>query len=329
MARCDYCKSAEVVRGTCPNCGSVLCNSQECHIISGTNSAFELARITLTDKYMMLYVRSKGKTIVAANFGLLGLLAAEALSSGNRYGFYDLKEIEKVIYPYRNRKFKKDNALKIVNKDGSDMIIKHVLGAISMDKLAACFKAAGIAIDSSCIDYGKVFCARPFVDKKTIAARICPSAAGFVKPVKGNFAAPSVSGQPISAAAPTPVAATPTPVVATPTPVAAPVAAAPVVAPVAAPTPTPVPAPAPVVTPAPVKPIQEEKPEVIYVPPVETKVSENIPTASPVTEEKPIHTAPVSAQPITVTAPSRKFCRKCGTTVATTDIFCRKCGTRQ
>lgn len=195
MARCDFCKAAEIVAGSCPNCGRILCNFQECHIISGTKPSTELARISLTDKYMMLYIRGAGKTVASASFGLLGALAAEALSSGNRYGFYDLKEIEKVIYPYRNSKFKKDNALKIVNKDGSDMIIKQVIGAVSMDKIAACFKAGGVTIDSSCKDYGKVFCAKPFVDKKTMAARICPSAISFVKPVKGNFPAESVSGQ--------------------------------------------------------------------------------------------------------------------------------------
>ncbi len=209
MAHCDFCKSAELVGATCPNCGRILCNFQECHIISGTKASTELARISLTDKYMMLYIRGTGKTVAAASFGLIGALAAQALSSGNRYGFYDFKEIEKVIYPYRNSKFKKDNALKIVNKDGSDMIIKQVIGAVSMDKLAACFKAGGVPIDSSCTDYGKVFCAKPFVDKKTMAARICPSAVGFVKPVKGNFPAESVSGQPVSApvSAPTPAPA--------------------------------------------------------------------------------------------------------------------------
>lgn len=220
MACCDFCKSAELVGATCPNCGRILCNFQECHIISGTKASTELARISLTDKYMMLYVRGTGRTVAAASFGLLGALAAEALSSGNRYGFYDFKEIEKVIYPYRNSKFKKDNALKIVNKDGSDMIIKQVIGAVGMDKLAACFKAGGVPIDSSCTDYGKVFCVKPFVDKKTMAARICPSAAGFVKPVKGNFLAASVSGQPVnapvSAPAPQPVREEKTEVVYTP-----------------------------------------------------------------------------------------------------------------
>lgn len=206
MARCDYCKSAELIGNTCPNCGRILCNFEECHIISGTNAAFELARITVTDKYMMLYVRGAGKTFAAASFGLLGALAAEALSSGNRYGFYDLKEIEKVIYPYINSKFKKDTALKIVNKDGSDMIIRQVIGAVKMDKIAACFKAAGVFVDSSRTDYGKVFCLKPFVDKKTMASRICPSAASFVKPVKGNFLAASVSGQVASAPAPAPAA---------------------------------------------------------------------------------------------------------------------------
>lgn len=209
MARCDYCKSAELVGASCPNCGRILCNFQECHVISGTGAGTELARITLTDKFMMLYIRGAGKTVAAASFGLLGALAAEALSSGNRYGFYDFKEIDKVIYPYRNSKFKKDNALKIVNKDGSDMIIKQVIGAVSMDKIAACFKAGGVAIDSSCNDYGKVFCAKPFVDKKTMASRICPSAVGFVKPVKGNFPAESVSGNTASAPEPTPVKAEP------------------------------------------------------------------------------------------------------------------------
>lgn len=204
MARCDYCKSAELIGATCPNCGRILCNFQECHIISGTKASTELARITITDKYMILYVRGTGKTVAAASFGVLGALAANALSSGNRYGFYDLKEIEKVVYPYRNSKFKKDNALKIVNKDGSDMIIKQVIGAVSMDKLAVCFKAGGVPIDSSGTDYGKVFCNKPFVDKKTMAARICPSAVGFVKPVKGNFAAESVGGAVESAPAPTP-----------------------------------------------------------------------------------------------------------------------------
>ncbi len=209
MARCDFCKSAELVAGTCPNCGRILCNFQECHIISGANPSFELARISITDKYMMLYIKGTGKTVAAASFGLLGALAAEALSSGNRYGFYDLKEIQKVIYPYRNSKFKKDNALKIVNKDGSDMIIKQVVGAVSMDKIAACFKAGGVAIDSSCADHGKLFCAKPFVDKKTMAARICPSAVSFVKPVKGNFPAESVSGQSVSQPVPEPVSAEP------------------------------------------------------------------------------------------------------------------------
>ena len=88
------------------------------------------------------------------------------------------------------------------------MIIKQVIGAVSMDKLAACFKVGGVPIDSSRTDYGKVFCNKPFVDKKTLAARICPSAVGFVKPVKGNFAAESVGGAVESAPAPTP---TPTP----------------------------------------------------------------------------------------------------------------------
>ena len=256
MARCDFCKAAELVGGTCPNCGRILCNFEECHIISGTNASTELARISLTDKYMMLYIRSTGKIVATASFGLIGALAAEALSSGTRYGFYDFKEIEKVIYPYRNSKFKKDTALKIVNKDGSDMIIKQVIGAIGMDKIAACFRAGGVPIDSSCTDYGKVFCSKPFVDKKTMAARICPSATAFVRPVKGNFAAAPLGT----------VEKAPEPKV--------------------APAPTPTPAPTPAPTPVRTEPVKkEEPPKVIYVPPV---VSEPQPVSvQPVQEEEP------------------------------------------
>ena len=242
MARCDFCKSAELVGATCPNCGRILCNYEECHIISGTKGSTELARISITDKYMMLYIKSTGRVVATASFGLLGALASEVLSSGTRYGFYDFQEIEKVIYPYRNSKFKKNNALKIVNKDGSDMIIKQVIGAVSMEKLAACFKAGGVKIDSSCTDYGKVFCSKPFVDKKTMGARICPSALGFVRPVKGNFAAESVSGVAATTSVP-------------------PIKEEPVKAEPVKPEP---------VKPEPVKPEpvkKEEPPKVIYVPP--------------------------------------------------------------
>ena len=294
MARCDFCKAAELVGGTCPNCGRILCNFEECHIISGTNASTELARISITDKYMMLYIRGAGRTIATASFGLVGALASEVLSSGNRYGFYDLKELEKVIYPYRNSKFKKDNALKIVNKDGSDMIIKQVIGAVGMNKLAACFKAAGVSIDSSCTDYGKVFCNKPFVDKKTMAARICPSALSFVKPVKGNFAAEAIGGvKPVSKPEPAP-------------------------APEPAPTPAPEPAPTPVPAPAPTPVKKEEPPKVIYVPPV---VSEP--------EVKIMPQEPVLVQPVQEEAPTFKFCYKCGRKLAADDIFCGRCGTKQ
>lgn len=325
MALCDFCKSAELVGGTCPNCGRILCNFQECHIISGTKPSTELARISLTDKYMMLYIRGTGKTVAAASFGLLGALAANALSSGTRYGFYDFKEIEKVIYPFRNSKFKKDNALKIVNKDGSDMIIKQVIGAVSMDKIAACFKAGGVAIDSSCVDYGKVFCAKPFVDKKTMASRICPSAAPFVKPVKGNFLAESVSGQTVNEPTPAPV----------PTPEAVPTPSVPTS------TPEPVPTPEPVQT-VKAESIKTEQPEVVYVPSVEAKLEEkqviNEPVVSQPIQETPPAPMPVSmptpppvqqAPSVQPTQPAFKFCYNCGNKIAYNDNFCFKCGARQ
>lgn len=195
MANCEYCKGVNADKSGCPNCGRYLRRFDEVQIISGTNSATEIARLSMTDKYMMIHRTSGGEKTIAASFGLIGSLAASALSSGTLYGFYDLKEMEKVIFPYHNKKFKKNNALKIVNKDGSDLIIKSVIGAVGMDKIAECFAACGVFVqDGTNMDFGKDFCVRPFVDKKTMGSRICPSAVPFVKPVRGNFYAESVSG---------------------------------------------------------------------------------------------------------------------------------------
>ncbi len=194
MSFCDFCKSADTFAGICPNCGKYLFGNEKCRVISGITASSELATISLTNKYMFLNARSTAEKVATSTLGLLGIFLYAIFRPHNRYGFYDLREIERVIYPYRNKKLKNNMALKIVNKDGSDMIIKQVRGGIDMNRLVTYFQKAGVKIDSSCVEYGNVFCAAPFVDKKTMARRICPSAAGFVRQVKGNFVAKPICG---------------------------------------------------------------------------------------------------------------------------------------
>ena len=189
---CPMCKTAERQDKKCPNCGLFIINDTEMDLIYGTSFRQRLTvRFSFTDRYLIIH-RLKGLEKSSNGFGILGgaIVSAVTLTvkeSKLPYGYYGLNELKEVIYPYRNKKFKKNKAMKFVFKDDSDFIVKDIIE----DKLlliSKCLPKLGIpVIDGSNVDNGEVFCKKPFVTEDTVGLRVCSSAAGFIKMFPENF----------------------------------------------------------------------------------------------------------------------------------------------
>lgn len=110
-----------------------------------------------------------------------------------------MTDIQKAIFPYHNNTYKKDTAVKIINKDGSDFIIHFNLnGLLFSAKTARTFveglAKVGIHIENgSASNYGYLFCSQPFVDENAFGTRVCQSAAPFVQLDPRQFVVPSTN----------------------------------------------------------------------------------------------------------------------------------------
>lgn len=192
-ASCEFCKNPLQPKTSCPHCGNIVAEAVATFVYGQTKKQATTCEIRVTDKYIIVRSVSKKElataTGAAASAGFLGALIAEGINGTIKkcYGYYDLREIQKAIFPYRNSIYKKDTALKIVNKDGTDFLLYFNMNGLLFSAKAARNFAAGLARvgvyieNGASANYGAVFCARPFVDENTLGRRVCASAASFVQ----------------------------------------------------------------------------------------------------------------------------------------------------
>ena len=216
MAFCEFCKTEGQKSGQCACCGTVYYTAGVTFIYGLTEKDSHGCEFRLTNKYLIVRSVSNGEMIgnvsAGAAFGVIGMLAASAVDAARQkcYGFYDLQDLQKVIYPYCTNSMKKETAFKFVNKDGTDFILNFNLNGLFSAKAARGFAEAlgkvGIYIENGAGIKHSVCCTNPFVNKETFGVRVCQSAATFVKMVNKQFVAPATSG---SAPAQQPVAPQP------------------------------------------------------------------------------------------------------------------------
>lgn len=315
MAFCDFCKAEGQKTGTCAYCGTVYYTAGVTFIYGQTEKESYGSEFRLTDKYLIVRSVSKaemaGNVTAGAAFGLIGALAATAVDSARKknYGFYDLQELQKVIYPYHTNSLKKDTAFKFVNKDGSDFVLNFNLNGLFSGKAAKNFAdtlvKVGIYVENGAGTQYPFCCMNPFVNQTTFGTRVCPSAATFVKMTDQQFIA-----QPISN-----VAQTQQPV----QPVQQPVYQVPVQQPVQPVQQTPV---QPVVS----KPVQQP----VYQEPVKSVESAPVSASAPAVDTSAWQSAwqtPVAAANVEEKKPEQIMCSTCGSMNSATARFCSKCGT--
>ncbi len=205
------CKADGQKTGTCAYCGTVFYTAGVTFIYGETEKESYSSEFRLTDKYLIVKCVSKAEmvgsiTAEAVGYsigglvgGLIGGMAANAVETSQKksYGFYDLQELQKVIYPYHTDSLKKDTAFKFINKDGSDFVLNFNLNGLFSDKAAKNFAdtlvKVGIYVENgSCKQY-PFCCMNPFVNRTTFGTRVCPSAATFVKMTDQQFIAQPIS----------------------------------------------------------------------------------------------------------------------------------------
>lgn len=205
MAFCEFCKAEGQKTGTCAYCGTVYYTAGVTFIYGQTEKDSYGSEFRLTNKYLIVRSVSKaemaGNVTAGAAFGLIGALAATAVDSARKksYGFYDLQDLQKVIYPYHTNSLKKDTAFKFINKDGSDFVLNFNLNGMFSGKAAKDFAATlvnlGVFVENGAGSTYPFCCMTPFVNQATFATRVCQSAATFVKMIDEQFIAPPISGE--------------------------------------------------------------------------------------------------------------------------------------
>ena len=301
MQSCEFCNNQGQKTGSCAYCGTVYYTAGVTFIYGRTEKESFGREIRISDKYLIVRSVSTGEmlgnTTVAA-FGLVGALAASAIDSARQkmYAFYDLQEVERVIYPYKTNTLKKDTAFKFINKDGTDFVINFNLNGLFCGKVAKAFadalaKTRLRVVDGSQTTY-PCCCMNPFVNKDTFGTRVSSSAATFVKMVTGHFVAPPING----AAAPQ----QPKQPVYQPKP-AQPVQQPKPVQPVQQPQPVYQPKPVqPVQQPKPVQPVQQPQP--VYQPKPQTQPAQPAYQPKPAQPVQPAQPA-YQPQPVVQTPP--------------------------
>lgn len=204
MARCEYCKN-EIPKGShCPYCGKMLIYMAEAKFVSGaTFSESAICEVTLTDKYILLRKVSMAEHIRSgtnAQLGLTGFLVNNTVDRIKKksHGYYDLREIQKVVYPCKTTSLNKDNVFRVVNKDGTDFAIacdsSGFLGPKkTAKKIADFFRSFNIPVEDGSNAPQPTFSMHPFVDKETFGRRVCGSAASFVQLTDEQFVSGYIS----------------------------------------------------------------------------------------------------------------------------------------
>ena len=203
MDTCEFCKTEGQKTGTCVYCGTVHYTAGVTFIYGQTEKDSYGCEFRLTNKYLIVRDLSNaemaGNATAAAAFGLIGAFVATAVNSVRKkhYGFYDLRDIQKVIYPYHTKSLKKDTAFKFINKDGSDFILNFNLNGLfsgnAAKKFADLLVKVGVFIENGAGMKYPFCCMKPFVNKATFATRVCQSASMFVKMTNEQFIATPIS----------------------------------------------------------------------------------------------------------------------------------------
>ena len=200
MAKCPYCKQELAEKKSdCPNCGKVLSNPEGAIFFGKTRREQADVEVVLTEKFLLLRKLSKaltyGAATVDANFGIAGSLASSAMSAAAKriYGYFDLREISRIVYPFINKWAKKPVALRVVMQNGGDFVLlfpKDVTQA-----LAERLSSLGIPCENGQMhDAGEQYCLSPFLTKDSFHQRIAESAKGFVTPGKEQYFTPLLTG---------------------------------------------------------------------------------------------------------------------------------------
>ena len=203
---CVLCKNAEVKSVTkdgkksavCPICGEILYAPVDAYLCYGDRKSKRVdVLFTVSDRYIFFH-KLKGFERPIYALGIIGgiiLAAIVRTFKENRmpYSFIDLNDVDRIIAPYKNKKYKKDDAMKVIMKDGTDFIIKT--SSVSIMPTANFLSKSGVKlVDGTSLHHGETFCERPyFVAPNTIGRSVAPSAASKIKMMKKNFVAPAVA----------------------------------------------------------------------------------------------------------------------------------------
>ncbi len=227
MYQCEHCRQSIQKQNVCPNCGTTVYSAIGKIICGPTAKDMSCCSITVTDKYIIVSRMSKGEANAKRTggaFGLLGYLVADAAVTKERScGYYSLNNIAKGIFPYLATGIKKKNAIKLINKDGSDFIlivdqpgfVDSVWKALKKT-VAAIQQRIPLVEDGNGRNFGSVICAKPYVTLENFD-RVKP---GRTPANNQTYTAPSPQPQEAPKAAPTkpvnnPVIITPPPAVTT------------------------------------------------------------------------------------------------------------------
>ena len=218
MEQCIFCRHHTYDRPTnyCTTCGKPKLFFSEVIAVYGKEWKNKCsARFAITDKFLIIKKESRAKKGMTASFGLVGAIVAATIepAKGSPLGYYSLSEIKHIIWPYKNKKLKNMESMKIVNHDGSDLILKGELTCTMFSHIIPRFKECGVTvIDGEKTNHGDTFCQKPFVNEDTIGCRVSPAAAEIVCMMKENFVAPAIAvpaaesvSIPVSVPATTPV----------------------------------------------------------------------------------------------------------------------------
>lgn len=308
MAHCEFCKNEHDRKQACPYCGTPLFSVVGDVIYGATEREVAPADLTLTDRFLIMRRVTAGETMGAAAagaaFGAIGVLVASAAEGARKklYAYYDLREVQKFIYPYHTAALKKDVAVKLVNRDGTDVVFKFSPRAAK--QFVERLQSLSVYVENGVGTQYTACCMAPFVDAKSYALRVCHAAGAFVRIEGEQFVAPPIESTYTDAAW-----------AATPSMQTAPVPPAPCEE-------------------VPSAAVVEEAPPVSASPAVDAAAwaaawGAPVVQTPPVAETAPVP-APMPAPPVVENSrptPPQTMCSTCGWMNAAAARFCCKCGT--